>query len=180
MSGSVSDVPLTPVCVRREYLRNLRDGHGLYERAYLYGVVFVPARPPRFMVHLESGAIYSRLPVDALVYSPGGSPPALPPYSHDYYSCMSGDGMAYRWEYLKDAYMSTRFGAGRYLFTLEFFEGGFAEVPEQEKQAHCVALDEGPLVLVPNNRMVYRPEWLTDTPTEPDYLRCEQYWQARE
>ena len=68
MTTLVANVPPTKVWVRREYLRDLRDGHGEYTPGYWVTCKSLTGRALYFETYLtEYGALYDKLPISAFL-----------------------------------------------------------------------------------------------------------------
>jgi hypothetical protein len=54
---------------------------------------------------------------------------------------------------------------GNYLFTVDWMQTGWSETPDQHKNHHIIALESGPWIAYPNNRLVWHdPSWITPAP----------------
>jgi hypothetical protein len=68
MTTLVANVPPVRVWVRREYLRDLRDGHGEYTPGYWVTCKSLTGRALYFETYLtEYGALYDKLPISAFL-----------------------------------------------------------------------------------------------------------------
>lgn len=155
------NLPTIRIQVKNSFL--MPDAKG-YQRGYLVAVTNVPSRPLLFTVHLDSGALYSRLPIDALVcdrFNPNLLP--LFPFSLTElqpYSCLEGSIQVISYNFLKDSDAVARIAGkdvkGRYLFTVDVLGEGLSEDPEQFKTFNIINLENNQLAALPNN-MVYFP-----------------------
>jgi hypothetical protein len=54
---------------------------------------------------------------------------------------------------------------GNYLFTVDWMKTGWSEVAHQHKNHHIIALESGPWIAYPNNRLVWHDEsWIAPNP----------------
>ena len=68
MTTLVANLPPTKVWVRREYLRDLRDGEGEYTLGYWVTCKSLTGRALYFETYLtEYGALYDKLPISAFL-----------------------------------------------------------------------------------------------------------------
>src|SRR5690606_8048042 len=59
---------------------------------------------------------------------------------------------------------------GTYLFTLDWAEGDYPEMPDQHKQHHVIALDSGHICAMPGNRLRWHePSWIKPFKEIPPY-----------
>lgn len=159
------DVPRFKCLVDRTYLTD-GQASGL-EEAYCFAVTLMEARPLLWTVHLESGAVYSRLPTRALrhaLWTPDAT--GVDFAQPDPWGAISSRGNVVAHSYLKDYRMLVRHegqeAEGMYLFTLDYEDGGFAQDPEQFKTSNIIALNSGQLCAMPNNFCRFMDEHFVD------------------
>jgi hypothetical protein len=166
------------VLVRREYLRNLEDGFGEYEEAYVFAVTSLPSRPLLFTIHTEKGAVFTRLPISALCMKPS-EPMELGDLQ--LWSCLEPSIQVVEHKYLKN-YTATCFIGdkkyyGRYLFSIDSFPTeGFGESPDQYKIFFVIALENGNICALPTNRILWEDNHFTKVEGKPDYKVNTHYW----
>jgi hypothetical protein len=147
MAYLIEDAPYTYCLVRDEFLHNFESGHGEYTEACIIGVVALDGRVPMFTVMLRNGAIWARLPLHALVTQPCGFRPLT---ELVYWDCLSYHVAVHKYAYLTSLRVDVWPRGhqpfqerGSYLFTLDWAEGDYPEMPDQHKQHHIIALDSG-------------------------------------
>ena len=75
MATLIDNLPPQKVWVRKEYLRDLRNGHGDYVLGYWVSVKSLPGRCFYFETFLpEYGALYDKLPISAFLAWDSNSP----------------------------------------------------------------------------------------------------------
>tara|TARA_S200002703_G_scaffold38048_1_gene33320 strand:+ start:952 stop:1254 length:303 start_codon:yes stop_codon:yes gene_type:complete len=71
MSTLICNLPSIDVWVRREYLRDLQDGHGEFVKGVWVTAKSIPGRAFYFETYLpDYGALYDKLPISAFVSDP--------------------------------------------------------------------------------------------------------------
>lgn len=130
-----------------------------WEECYVFAVTTLLNRPLLFTAHLESGAVYSRLPLVAFSPIPEGH--KMDKRDCDPWGSISPVNQVIRFDYLKDyAVLRNRENPedteGRYLFSIDAISEGYAEDPEQHKILHVVEFDDHYAAL-PNN-MIHFPD----------------------
>jgi hypothetical protein len=166
-----ANIPLIPVKVKKEFLRNLEDGHGEFLNGYLFGVYAQRNQALLFHVFLETGAVYYRLPLNAFVDANKHSvKDDIKTSDVQLWDCLSNQIEVIQWSFLKDQTGIVNLGdlgkqKGRYLFTIEFLQNdtneldsGFINVPGEYKCAHVLSLDNGYFCAMPNNRIVWQDQ----------------------
>lgn len=172
MSQTIS-IPFFKAKVRREYLHNLEEGFGEFEDCYVFAITSILNRPLLFHVHTESGAVFSKLPIQSLCRIPC----AVPEYQ--VWNALGNSIHAVTLAYLKDYWVKTKFGEGRYMFSLDFFDGGFSEDPEQQKILHMIELQDGNYLTASNNHCLFLDSHFT-TERPITYKRNSHYWMGLE
>lgn len=145
---------------------------------YIYSVTCIMGRPLLFNVHTEHGAIFGRLPIHAFTTIPElkstYSLEELQPWS-----CIGHRAQVISHAYLKDYEVEVRTldTVGTYMFTIDQFDGGYSEDPEQHKTFNVVELENGQLGAFPNNFLLLKDNHFTNTDMIK-YQRQTKYWRT--
>lgn len=155
-----------------------------YQPAVWFGLVSTPGRMWGCTVLLENGAVYRNLPPHALAFSPV-------PYARwtaqdaQKWDCYGTDFSVVEYSYLAGLRCLVKTRAttdkGRYLFSVAPVGDGFSAQPEQAKEFHVIALDNGRLTIQPTDRVVYEEKSFTSGPlafphglrAQTEVYRCE-------
>lgn len=170
------DIPMIHAFVRSEYTTSGQDKD--LEECYIFAATCIPSRPPLFTAHLRSGALYSRLPLEAFTTSESiltKPTPELCPWTS-----IGHKAQAIKHQYLKD-YDVELFKLnlkGRYLFTIDYFDGNYSEDPEQHKTHNIIELDDGRLAAMPNNFCIFNDNHFQKKDKLKPYSRQQKYWLA--
>ena len=197
MSTLIINIPPQKVWVRKEYLRDLRDGFGEYVLGYWVSLKSLPGRPFYFETYLpEYGALYDKLPISAFLDWDSDSPecPVAPDPDLDlenlqFWNCFSHDivtlekNLTYtmRWEIRTKTFGTL---CGDYLFTIDSFNGdrsrtdiSFAETPDEHKSFNVIGLQNGQFAAYPNNRCrLIDPSLSPEELKTPDFLVSTRYF----
>lgn len=175
-----SDIEPFRVLVRRKYLNPKFDG---FEEAYLIGVTALANRPLLFTVHLESGALFSRLPIIALSCTKYGATPTekeIPINLAQPWSAFDASIQVFTYAHLKDCDVQTKLSGrevfGKYLFTIDYNGHGLAEDPTEYKSHNVCVLEDGNLIAYPNNYLLFTDGFFTEINGWPEYRRSDKYW----
>jgi hypothetical protein len=171
------------VHVRREYLRNLEDGHGTWEEGCIFGVASVPNRALGFHVHLKSGGIFWRLPISALAWKPDAPTRSTPLLQA--WDAFGYEIAAVAFPYLRERECTIRLKDGKteggvYVCTFDWYENGYSDQPDQHKCLHLVKLDDGNFAAYPNDRYIWHDLSFTDAAAKPQYRANTHIWYAEE
>lgn len=152
--------PPIEVLVRNEFLYNLTRGHGEYTKGTIVSVRALKNQALQFSVLLETGALFTGLPMWALCVGPSDP---LEPISAQMWDNISNNIDVFVIEQLK--YMpcyvlldpSPRVSKkGFYLFSIDFVgENDLSAHPEHWKQLHVLQTEEGQLVCYPQYRIQF-------------------------
>jgi hypothetical protein len=176
-----ADTPITYCLVRDEFLHDLKSGHGSYTECCIFAVSSIEGRAIGFHAMLRNGAQWKGLPLHAFCTKPCET---MPLALLELWDCFSYGVVVNQYRFLKPlrCVVICRDGErrpGKYLFTVDWHGEGYAEIPDQTKSAHVVALDSGHLAAMPNNRIVWsEPSWIRPMTGKPDYLVNTHVWSA--
>lgn len=185
----VQNTPAIKVQVNNKFLNEeLKSG---YTEGYLISVTSIYGRPLFFTVHLETGALFSRLPITAL-FCDRFHTLRTKPFQYDLgwlqpYSCLEGDINVIEYAHLKNCQVVGKFGYGSekegfYLFTVEVIGKGLTEDPEQHKSHNIIVIEDGQLAALPNNKLLFPDQFFTEIDSNdrgdkiwPKYKRNKKY-----
>lgn len=197
MASLITNLPPTKVWVRKEYLRDMRDGFGEYALGYWVSVKSLPGRTFYFETYLpEYGALYDKLPISAFLAWDSDSPikpqkpePDLPLEELQFWNCFSYDitllekNLTYTmgWEVRTKTHGCV---SGNYLFTIDSYNSDrngtdltFSEVPDEHKSFNIIELQNGQYAAYPNNRCrIIDPSLSPETIKTPDFLVSTRYF----
>lgn len=158
------ETPQIMVYVPSQYL-GYKDQNQL-KKAYLMAVDSRTSMALSFTVYLETGAIWSGLPIEAIRMDKYNKINLKVQFSNDLlqpFSCLSDDASIIEYSLLKNAKVSCKgLGPGHYLFTISYRNKGLAEDPEQNKTHNIICLDNGQLAALPNNNLIVKDNWFSD------------------
>ena len=191
----IVNLPPKKVWVRKEYLRDLRDGHGEYVLGYWVSLKSIWGRSFYFETYMpEYGAMFDKLPISAFLEWDPGSPeaPMLDSYGDDdlplsdlqYWDSFDYDTEIIEKQFLHSMSVRVRHRSGKiteggkYVFTidschrdLDRVDLSYSETPEEHKSHNCIILPNGQFGLYPNNRCQWFDESLTPSEIKkPDFL----------
>jgi hypothetical protein len=157
------DTPYTTAYVRNEFLHDQQKGHGEFTECTVFGFRAEPMRVPMFQIMTAQGAQWARIPIHALCSKP------CDPISLQiacWWDSFSRFCEVREVQFLRNHRVQ---GIGRdgvkrpgvYLFSVFWANGGWAEVSDQSKDHHIIALDGGQWIAYPNNRLLWvDPSWI--------------------
>jgi hypothetical protein len=197
MTTLVANVPPVRVWVRREYLRDLRDGFGEYTLGYWVTCKSLTGRALYFETYLtEYGALFDKLPLSAFLAWDPDSPhePKVPTPDLELTDLQFWNGfdtgltvveknLIYNMEF---QVMTRSAGVmkGEYLFTIDNYHPHrnepdlyFAETPDEHKSHNIVALENGQIGAYPNNRCrMVDPSLTNHNLKTPDFKVSTRYF----
>ena len=192
MSQLLVNIPSKKVWVRKEYLRDLQDGHEEFVEGVWVSAKSIPGRAFYFETYLpEYGALYDKLPISAFVSSPKTPKPDLDLPNLQFWNCMDYGVRCIVKQHIStmdfEVY-SRNYGNlhGEYLFTLDNFhpdpdtiDSNVSEIPQEHKSHNCIMLENGQFCLYPNNRMrVYDLSITPENPKTPDFKVSTHFFQV--
>jgi len=192
MSELICNLPAIKVKVRREYLRDLEDGHGEFVDGIWVSAKSIPGRAFYFETYLpEYGALFDKLPISAFLSQAETPTPDMPLNNLQFWNCMDYGVVAISKQFIgsMDYEVLTRdFGLqkGTYIATLDNYHADInsvdfstSEQPDEHKSFNLLELNNGQFCLYPNNRMrVYDNSLTPDEPKRPDFKVSTEFYQV--
>lgn len=188
MAHLICNLPNQKVWVRREYLRDLVDGHGEFVEGHWVSAKSLPGRAFYFETFLpEYGALYDKLPISAFVARPetpsvGGKTIDMGLPDLQFWNCMDYGVTCIEKQFIgsMDFEVYTKNHGrmrGTYIATLDNYhvhadevDYSTAEQPDEHKSFNLLELENGQYCLYPNNRMrVYDNSLTPKEPKQPDF-----------
>jgi hypothetical protein len=168
----IIDLPEFIHCeVNLEFVSNKKG----FEECYIFAVTCIPSRTPLFTIHTINGAVFSRLPLWA--FRQLGSKNSDPVTSELVpWGCVGSKAVAVKHSYLKDYEVETTFGAGRYLMTIDYFDGNFSEDPEQHKTHNIIAMYSGLFAAMPNNYCTFFDKHFINKITDTSHYKRQSVY----
>ena len=189
MSFLVHNLPPVPVMVRKEYLYDLKSGHGEFTPGIWVSVKSTQSKALYFETLLtDYGALYDKLPLSAFVWKTDLEYD-LPLDTlqlwdcFDYHITVIQKPMLGRCQVFgKDRKMHD----GEYLFTIDtchpdnnVLDQNFSEHDPEHKSFNIIQLDNGQFAAQPNNRILWQDSSLIlDDKLTPDFKVCTQNYRV--
>lgn len=156
---NIKDCPPIQVNVSSKYLFQDQCAQGC-ENGTLIGVRVQQNQAFQFTVLLESGALFTGIPISAIAGI--GKQPVLSLHEAQAYDAIGDDIEVIEHQSLRLMNCSVktysdpeRIINGIYLFTIEFRNSGLARHPEQWKQFHVISTELG-LIAYPQYRIIFK------------------------
>jgi len=173
MPQPLANLPPISCYVRKEYLRDLQDGHGEFTPAYWVTVKALRHRALYVEAFLpEYGALYDKLPISAFTTRPETPTPDLPLGTLQLWDVGTNAISVVEKAFLKGMHCKFRdpkgsWHRGTYLFTVDLVEGdpneldtGYSRLPSEHKSYNFIKMDNGQFGAQPNNRILWDDEAL--------------------
>ncbi len=182
-SGFTIDIPPFYCYVRAEYLYNLESHKGETVPCFVFGADSIFGRAVGFDILTDSGAMFARLPISALVHktdAPGIPLDHLQLWDNFSYTFEANEFVGIRGINCEVLLKDKVWYSGSYMFTFSWFGSTFAEDSGEGgfKRAVMVKLDNGCYALQPYNRMrFHEASFVTKPwPKNPDYKTNSYNW----
>ena len=188
----VCNLPDEKVYVRKEYLRDLQDGHGEFVEGVWVSAKSIPGRAFYFETYLpEYGAMFDKLPISAFVSEAKTPDPDLDLPNLQFWNCMDYGVTSLCKQFTASMEWEVRtrhFGTlkGSYICTLDNYHANpdvldysTSEIPEEHKSFNLINLENGQFALYPNNRCrIYDISLTPEEPKIPDFKVSTEYYQV--
>ena len=188
----ICNLPDEKVYVRKEYLRDLQDGHGEFVEGVWVSAKSIPGRVFYFETYLpEYGAMFDKLPISAFVSEAKTPDPDLDLPNLQFWNCMDYGVTSLCKQFVASMEWEVRtrhFGTlkGSYICTLDNYHANpdvldysTSEIPEEHKSFNLINLENGQFALYPNNRCrIYDISLTPEEPKIPDFKVSTEYYQV--
>ncbi|WLW37026.1 transcriptional regulator [Synechococcus phage S-MS29] len=188
----ICNLPDEKVYVRKEYLRDLQDGHGEFVEGVWVSAKSIPGRAFYFETYLpEYGAMFDKLPISAFVSEAKTPDPDLDLPNLQFWNCMDYGVTSLCKQFTASMEWEVRtrhFGTlkGSYICTLDNYHANpdvldysTSEIPEEHKSFNLINLENGQFALYPNNRCrIYDISLTPEEPKIPDFKVSTEYYQV--
>lgn len=159
------NIPSFKALCRLSHMTKNVDDSESYIDVYVFGIQSIPGKILTFHVMTDTGMLRSRVPISELfVRQPNEDVPAhykqLWDCFGEHVSVTSFDFMAGKRAQvmLKDKSMVW----ATYMFTVDWFDNPYSDEPSDYKCGHILSSDDGYLLCMPNNRIIWRDSnWIT-------------------
>lgn len=159
------NIPSFKALCRLSHMTKNVDDSESYIDVYVFGIQSIPGKILTFHVMTDTGMLRSRVPISELfVRQPNEDVPShykqLWDCFGEHVSVTSFDFMAGKRAQvmLKDKSMVW----ATYMFTVDWFDNPYSDEPSDYKCGHILSSDDGYLLCMPNNRIVWRDSnWIT-------------------
>jgi hypothetical protein len=173
--------------LRKEYLYDLKKGHGEFEECYLMAFVSIPSWAPMFSILTKRGVMFTHIPISGICHK------EVKPQRIDELSLWNSFSVNFsitQYQMVKNCRVqcflkNTKPDWGTYLWTIDWYgdtdnDTTQAEDPTGHKQGHFIKLDNGNFAMLPGNRMYWsNPDFVTNPFKDgerPDYITNSQLW----
>lgn len=177
------DIPHIECFVRKEYLYNLEDHFGEFEKGVAFGIRSLQGQALLFCVMMGNGAQVWNLPISAIVTK--GDAPNIPLDCLQLWNMLGYECSVKEFDFLSGSRCKTILKnkesyEGTYLFTVDNYGSQYSETYGElgHKSYNVIELDNGCLAAQPNNRILWaNPSFVGKPFAEvPDYKINTHVW----
>lgn len=162
MSVLNENIPSFKAIVPKSYFTK-SDTEGYYD-VYCFGIQSVAGKILTFHVMTDDGMVRGRVPISSIYLKEGND---VPYYYKQLWDCFSENVTVTVFDFLvgKRCQAILRDGSrvwSTYMFTVDWFDNPYSNEPSDYKCGHVMASDEGYLLCLPNNRILWKDSnWVT-------------------
>jgi hypothetical protein len=173
------NIPPIEAYVRLEFMNQHESQYvGQFIECQIFAVSSIPGQTPLFHFTCPDGGVWWRMPIHAFCWKECLLLPLTDLVLWDSFSyhitCFTADLL--RNKRISVVGRDKMLMEGTYLFTLDWFGDGFAEVPGQHKSGHVIKLDSGHFAIQPNNRIrLFDPNFTYDRTPIPRKIANQLY-----
>jgi hypothetical protein len=165
MSKLNSNIPFFKCLIRESYFTKDDNDRDKFHNAYAFAVQSVGGKILTFHVMTDYGMLRSRVPISEIYLK---EPTNDVPYHYkQLWDCFDNNVSVIVYDYLKDLRCrvilkdKTLIWA-TYMFTVDWYDNPYSDEPTDYKCGHVLVSDDGYLLCIPNNRIVWKDSnWIT-------------------
>lgn len=187
------NIPAIQCLVRKEFLHDQQEGHGQFVPCWIFAVRSVKGLALQFYALLETGAMFTGLPLNAFCTSV--TAPKLELGVSQLWDNLSNDIDVVELSFIKGMdccvfLKNQEKTGGEYLFTIDYSHQdpnitnvGLSHTPNEWKGLHVIETYDGNFVAYPPNRIFFKDASLTLPDTDPSkegYRLNTQTWKCED
>jgi hypothetical protein len=140
------------------------DSYGYYN-VYCFAIQSISGKILTFHVMTDDGMLRSRIPISQIYLKEPSKD--VPFYHKQLWDCFSENVTVIEYSFLKEhkAECILRDGSkvwAKYMFTVDWYNNPYSDEPSDYKCGHVMVSDDGYLLCLPNNRILWRDSnWIT-------------------
>lgn len=153
------DIPCFKAFVKKSYFTKNINTKGYYE-VYVFGLQSVSGKILTFHVMTDDGMLRSRVPISELYFNENVVNDVNFHFKQ-LWDCFSENFSVTVFSYLTDKKCHVILKDGKkiwatYMFTVDWFDNPYSNEPTDYKCGHVLRSDEGYLLCMPNNRILWK------------------------
>jgi hypothetical protein len=154
-----SNIPHFKAYMKKSYWTKKEDDKSEWWEIVVFGLQSIAGKMLTFHVVTDSGMMRSRVPLSEIYLKPTDND--IPYYFKSLWDCFSENVSVIEYEWL--AYHrckvilrdKTEIWA-KYMFTVDWYNNPYSDEPTDYKCGHILASDDGYLLCMPNNRLLWK------------------------
>lgn len=173
-----SNIPHFKAYMKKSYWTKNKDDDEWWE-IVVFGLQSIAGKMLTFHVVTDSGMIRSRVPLSEIYLTPTDND--IPYYFKSLWDCFSENVSVIEYEWL--AYHRCKVILrdktevwAKYMFTVDWYNNPYSDEPSDYKCGHILASDDGYLLCMPNNRILWKDSnFITnDLPSDLKELKVDK------
>ena len=159
------NIPEFKAFVRRSWFTKNEDDLNLFDSVFVFGLQSVQNKIITFHVMTDYGMLRSRVPLsEVFIFEPKND---VPFHFKQLWDCFSENCEVMKFDYLEglkcEVILRDKTKTwGNYMFTVDWFNNASSEEASDYKCAHILFSDDGYLLAMPNNRIIWKDSnWVT-------------------
>jgi len=178
MSKLNSNIPYFKCLIRESYFTKDNNDRDKFHNGYAFGIQSVSGKILTFHVMTDYGMLRSRVPISEIYIK---EPVNDVPYHYkQLWDCFDNNVSVVTYDYLKDLrcrviLKDKSLVWATYMFTVDWYDNPYSDEPTDYKCGHVLVSDDGYLLCMPNNRIVWKDSnWITkDFPIDMKRIKVD-------
>jgi hypothetical protein len=178
MSKLNSNIPYFKCLIRESYFTKDDNDRDKFHNGYVFGIQSVSGKILTFHVMTDYGMLRSRVPISEIYIK---EPVNDVPYHYkQLWDSFDNNVSVIVYDYLKDLrcrviLKDKSLVWATYMFTVDWYDNPYSDEPTDYKCGHVLVSDDGYLLCMPNNRIVWKDSnWITkDFPIDMKRIKVD-------
>lgn len=174
------NIPYFKCLLRRSHYTHRESDSNTYDNAYAFAVQSVTGKILTFHIMTDYGMVRSRVPISELFLREPKED--VPYYYKQLWDCFSENAAVVNYSFLTEKKCQvilrdkTKVWA-TYMFTVDWYGNPHSDEPTDYKAGHVLVADDGYLLCMPNNRIIWKDSnWVTaEFPVDLKDIKVDKY-----
>jgi hypothetical protein len=172
-----ANIPAFKALCRKSHFTKDKSDADTYLNVYVFGIQSIQGKILTFHVMTDDGMLRSRVPISEIFIKPAIND--VPFYFKQLWDCFSENVSVIQYDWLREhradiILRDRKIISAQYILTIDWYDNPYSDEPSDYKCGHLMKADDGYLLLMPNNRMLWHDSnWITKKPEDLNIFKVD-------